>query len=197
MTETPNITLLWTDIETTGLDFDNDMILELAWQFTNYLGEPYTELKSKVTIDYGDGDLAADVLARYHAADPFVKQMHLDNGLWNEVFFRPDIERANIFECVEILLEDLDDVRGSSEVRLAGSTVHFDKRFLEQMLGETLPISHRVHDLSTIRPLMKWQGIDLDSFNTEAPDTHRAADDVARDIQQWVGLVSALETPIL
>lgn len=191
MTDVPNICLLWTDIETTGLDYESDLILEIAYQITDYLGEPLSPLQSAIVIDHEDDEQLGAVLDRYLKAAPAVKQMHRDNGLWNEVLFGgPKDGRGGFFEVIDDMLSTLDDVRGDAEVRLAGSTVSFDKRFLETVFGGELPISHRVHDLSTLRPLFEWQGIDLNDA-TESLDTgtHRAAADVERDVLQWQSLI--------
>ncbi len=194
MNEIPNICLLWTDIETTGLNYDSDIILEIAWQFTDYLGEPLTGLQSSITVDQDDDTLLGKVLARYTAAVPFVKKMHRDNGLWADVLFgADDSPRDGFFEVLENIIQGLDEVRGDAEVRFAGSTVSFDKRFIETVWGGELPISHRVHDLSTFRPFFKWQGIDLDDATASLDtDTHRAAADVERDVLQWQSLIHVM-----
>ena len=62
MTDVPNIYLLWADIETTGLDYESDLILEIAYQITDYLGEPLSPLHSAITIDHKDDELLGAVL---------------------------------------------------------------------------------------------------------------------------------------
>lgn len=194
MAEVPNIVLLWTDIETTGLDYESDFILEIAWQFTDYLGVPLSGLTSQIAIEYNDEELMPKVLERYRRAAPYVKKMHLDNDLWSDVFFAENVDRADFYRTMETLYAQIDDQRTNDvEIRLAGSSVHFDKRFLETVYGEELPISHRVHDLSTFRPFFKWQDLDLNEFTTDLQtDNHRAAADVERDIAQWRGLIEII-----
>lgn len=194
MTTQPNILLLWNDIETTGLDYEQDLILEMAWQLTDYAGTPLTEITSSITIDYSDEAMMRMLLERYRKAAPYVKDMHSKNGLWNEVFFVESDTRSDFFNAIDDMLIAVDEVREDAEVRLAGSSIGFDKRFLETAFGGELPISHRVHDLSTLRPFIQWQGIDLDDLTPELGDsTHRAAADIQRDIAQWVGLVQLMQ----
>ena len=195
MTTQPNILLLWNDIETTGLDYDQDIILEMAWQLTDYAGKPLTEITSSITVDADDDAMQFKVLERYHKAAPYVKEMHLNNGLWAEVIFRaPGAHRGGLFEALDEMLSAVDEVREDAEVRLAGSSVGFDKRFLEVAFGGELPISHRVHDLSTLRPLFKWQGVDLDDLVIDIEDgTHRAAADIRRDVAQWASLIQLMQ----
>ena len=193
-TDAPNIALLWTDIETTGLDYDNDLILELAWQITDFNGEPLTGVRSSITIDHSVQPLLEQVLQRYMKANKLVRDMHLANGLWNDVFFNSEATRNGLFEVLDEMLTAVEEVRGDAEVRFAGSSVGFDKRFIETVYGGELPgISHRVYDLSSIRPLMLSQGIDMGEFSAELTDgTHRAAADVERDVTQHRGLMTSL-----
>ena len=192
--EVPDIKLLWTDIETTGVDYDNDYILEMAWQVTNYLGDPLTEAQTHITVELEKTQLE-EVLERYLEASPYVKEMHQKNGLWNEVFFGPNDSsnrRRGFYEVLDLMHDDIDSTRGESEVRLAGSSVGFDKRFIETANGGELPISHRVHDLSTFRPFLKWQGFNLDDLAEPQKVEHRALDDIARDIAQWRNFITVL-----
>ena len=193
MTDVPNITLLWVDIETTGLNYENDIILEMAWQMTTYLGEPLHDIRSFLTIDKDDEDMLKAVLERYIHAPDVVKQMHANNGLWNEILFSTTAPRAGFWEVIERLYQDLDEHRKDTEVRFAGSSVHFDKRFIEEVSGEVLPISHRVHDLSTLRPFLQWQGFDVAKPVARPGELeHRASIDIQRDIEQWHTLSSFL-----
>lgn len=194
MTTQPNILLLWNDIETTGLDYDQDLILEMAWQLTDYAGTPLTEITSSITVDYSDEAMMRMVLERYRKAAPYVKDMHSKNGLWNEVLFVESDTRSDLFHAIDDMLIAVDEVREDAEVRLAGSSIGFDKRFLETAFGGELSISHRVHDLSTLRPLFKWQGVDLDDLTLDLEDgTHRAAADIRRDVAQWSNLIQLMQ----
>lgn len=194
MTTQPNILLLWNDIATTGLDFDQDIILEMAWQLTDYAGTPLTEITSSITVDYNDEAMMYSVMDRYRKAVPYVKDMHSKNGLWNEVLFVESALRSNLFHAIDEMLSTVDEVREDAEVWLAGSSVGFDKRFLETAFGGELPISHRVHDLSTLRPLFQWQGIDLAELTLDHEDgTHRAAADIRRDVAQWSSLIQLMQ----
>lgn len=191
----PNIALLWADIETTGLNYETDLILEVAWQITDYLGEPLTETRSYLTVDQDDEALLGRVLERYQKASSYVKDMHRENGLWNEVLFGTDTtRRGEFFTVMDHMITDLDEVRGDAEVRFAGSSVGFDKRFIETVFGGELPISHRVHDLSTFRPFFDWQGMPLDEFSADLPGgSHRAAADIERDIAQRRGVINVFK----
>lgn len=200
MNDIPDILLLWTDIETTGLDYNHDLILEMAWQITDYAGVPATEPESMLTIASNDEERIIKVLERYREADPYVQQMHLSNGLWNEVVFdvptgRHSRDRLDI--VIERMIDAVDDARevSETEVRFAGSSVGFDKRFIEIAYGAELPgISHRVHDLSTIKPLLLWHGIDINNYTADwDTNSHRALRDVERDVHQWQQLVKSIE----
>lgn len=190
--ELPKIIFLWLDLETTGLLYEEDVILEMAYQFTDYLGEPLTNVTSTLTVNYTDDELMTKVYDKYRSGNDYVRKMHLSNSLWSDILFQPDVPRADFYTALEELHEALDMVRSPGyEIRFAGSSVGFDKRFVETVYGSELPISHRVHDLSTMRPFFKWQGIDMDEFTKHLTDgTHRAGADIERDIAQWRGVIS-------
>lgn len=186
----PEHVLGWTDLETTGLSSTLDVILEMAWQFTDFLGNPLSGWYSRlIKLDPKAQERANEVMV----SDSIPAVMHWKNGLWRDlVLKREDAQSlrgtyADFQEAASELkhLGTFDRQR----VRLAGSSVQFDQKFLERLAPlDSEVFSHRIFDLSSIRPLALAQGIDLDQFLGGKPgDTHRAADDVARDIAQWRG----------
>ena len=199
---TPNIILLWTDIETTGLSVKNDVILEVAWQLTDFLGNPISNLESFVTIDHEDEHQMHAVLDGYLSAVDVVKDMHTKNGLLADILFGgAEVLRDNVDNVVDMIEDNVFNVLQNfepddrPEVRFAGSTVHFDKSFLEEANGghELESMSHRVFDISTIRPFLLWQDIDMNSLDTSPVDLHRAAADVTKDVRTWRKLVELLQ----
>ena len=187
------VALVWADIETTGLDYNKDLILEVAFQITDLQGTPISELESYLTITEG---LQAATYLAYRKCLRIVREMHSKNGLWNEALFDTDVERLDISQVVAKIHTAVQRVavyQPPTEYRLAGSTVGFDKRFIETKLGEELPrLSRRTFDLSTLRTLARAKGIEPDDLIDAPQDTHRAADDVRRDIETWQKLYQLL-----
>ena len=185
----PKIILAWIDIETLGLNPERDAVLEMAWQLTDYDGKPLTDLDTTLTADADDSEALGMVYTDYLAAHPIVQEMHRKNGLINEVLFGSTMARIPLEAAIDKLVLEAKTVQRlypGHEVRIAGSSVHFDKRFLEVELAGNLPqpFSHRIHDLNVFRPLIQTSS-KLEYLETDTDDTHRAADDVERDIRQW------------
>lgn len=198
MAALPNILLCWTDLETTGLDYERDFILEIAYGFTDYLGEPVhdsPQVTSTLTVSNEEIDVLHGVLDRMVHGHPAVREMHEKNDLWNDIFIGLDKPRKTLTAVIDDLSAAAIELgNGFDEVRFAGSNVGFDKRFIETAIGSEVPGFHyRVHDLSTFRPFFRWQDMDLNQFTSDrSTDTHRALVDVIRDIDQWRGIAQAV-----
>ncbi len=158
-------TYIGIDLETTGLDPARDRIIEIA---VLILSSDLTEL--------GAWDTAITCpLACVMAADPYVKQMHVTGGLWDEAgaFAVPTVSLADA-ECV---LLQLLSVFPSKPV-LVGSSVQFDRSFLQHwMPAATHLLSHRNLDDRTIKELAPQ----LDIKPTERP--HRALPDIRQTVE--------------
>lgn len=172
--------LLWCDLETTGLDPENESILEIALVLTT------PELAS---IDWKHFIIIPEAIF-VPTIKENVRKMHTDNGLWLDV-----INKGTSLGMVDLAITDwLDKIlknpttvtqyvpRDWSKVYLAGSSVHFDRKFLIKY-GFTFEklISYRHVDVSVIRTLLKmWNPEDLWEQNT----THRAVDDIFDHIEE-------------
>lgn len=135
--------LLWTDIETTGLDERGGLLLELGLLLT---GGPeargFPELATfEVVIGYPD--------IRSRIRSDYVREMHEANGLLDEV------ERS-IVTLAEAEQRAITWVRNREAVGLpmAGSSPHFDRRWLREHMPELHDLyHHRMVDTTTLRIL--------------------------------------------
>jgi oligoribonuclease len=168
----PGAKYLWIDIETTGLDPDTNVILEIAAVVT---GEDLIEIESWHRVFSwlpapDDKWTAPEVLA-----------MHTVNGLWAEC------ERAPLQDGIDPLLEIIDRTTwAEGRPILAGSSVHFDRGFLVTEFEEIAARLHyRMHDVRTLTNA----AIDAGRVPPEAEGSnHRAMADVryALDRARWV-----------
>lgn len=125
---------LWLDLETTGLDPEIDVILELAAFVTDanleQLGDP-------VSMVIGAG---------YVHMDTVVYEMHTASGLLDEVA-ESEYRDRDAGDAVLALIGAHEWTDGKPI--LAGSTVHFDRAFLREWLpGLEERLHHRHLDAS-------------------------------------------------
>lgn len=153
----------WIDIETTGLDPQHDVILEVAVAVT-------------------DGALALQHKARFVVGhDPAYTRMsawawktHGQSGLLDEVKTQ-HLSGFGIREADAAVAEMLVD-----GAPLGGSSPHFDRSFIERHMPQTAcRLSHRNVDVSSMLILAHSNGIDVEAG--EAP--HRALEDIDRSVE--------------
>lgn len=167
--------IVWTDLETTGLDPDNNAILEVAVIVTDDHLNEIGLFQSLVHPDY-DPSTLKEAGACWEG--------HRENGLIDELCrlyeecVLPsvyDTER-NIFEFLSTAL-----AAGDKKPPLAGSTISFDRGFLAKHMPLVLTkIHYRNIDVSSIRELaLRWRP-ELET--PEKKGAHRALDDIRESI---------------
>lgn len=158
--------LLWIDLETTGIDPVNDHILEVAWRITNDSLIPWSVTKSHVVSPSPN-------VWRQLKESPFVMDMHIQNGLLNDID-NDFVEKLVIEDIEDDILADVNIVDGHWMV--AGSSVHFDLAFIrEHMPRLAMKLSHRIYDVTTLKTLFKSVGY-VDDIGNDFK--HRAASDI-------------------
>jgi oligoribonuclease len=162
-------TYLWLDMETTGLNDLVDRVLEIGWVTTG------ADLELRHTVrEYLVGHAYSE--SPLELMSPEVKAMHDKSGLTRDWIKggrrrRDEIERM-IFR----------DLPAEGPVYLAGSGVHFDRRFIDLYFTQLADRLHyRLVDVSvTGRFLSEVCGLELMHRET----AHRAGDDVVQAIER-------------
>ena len=168
--------LVWVDVETTGLDPDDDSLLEVAVVITDDALSPVRNWSSWITDQ-----------ARYrsvYSLNPYVREMHAKNGLWEE-----SIRRGT---ALSIVREDVMDFvrRHAPEPKtaiLAGSSVWFDRGFLKKCIPELVDhLNYRILDVSSINEVARrfWPDVYAARPQKKEEDKpHRALDDIFESIK--------------
>jgi len=143
VTEHRNDRIVWIDCEMTGLDFENDLLVEVACIITD------SELN-----EVGDG-FSVVIQApedRLQNMDPFVVEMHTNSGLL------PEIPRGLTLEDAEQQLFDYitSHVAEAAKAPLAGSSVYVDRIFIARDMPRIDSYLHyRLIDVSSIKELVR------------------------------------------
>lgn len=160
--------LVWTDIETTGLDPERDVVLEVGMIATDYELQPIDGVK----------DLHLVIRPRrlkLLRMDDVPIHMHLHNGLLSEC------ARSHIrgMDAATRISQWLTTLRAQSgRLVLAGSSVHFDRRFLDRLhppfIGHVLDgVDHRMLDVSTLDEIARHLHPDTYKHRPERTTDHR------------------------
>lgn len=162
--------LVWIDLEMTGLNPQEDKILEVATVVTD----------SRLEI-LANGPVLAlyqpeEVLANM---DTWNQQHHRKSGLWDRVC------QSNM-TCREAELETLAFIKqwiGHRDSPMCGSSVWHDRRFLTRYMPELEAYFHyRNIDVSTIKELASRWAPNLPQFSKQCH--HLAQDDICESIAE-------------
>jgi oligoribonuclease len=162
--------LAWIDLEMTGLDPTNDVILQAALIVTNKKLEPLESY-------------ACDIWQPEHELQkmtPFVRDMHEKNGLVDRV----RASRLSVLAAEKRLLERVAGWCAFPAV-ICGNSVGQDKRFIDRyMPGLGGYLSYRIVDVSSLKILVRaWYG-EAAVFRKPEEGEHDALVDIQNSINE-------------
>lgn len=172
---------LWLDIETTGLDHENDVILEVAMLVTDsMLHQIGDSVQRTLYISPNEAE----------RLDSYVRQMHTSSGLLDDC--RSSTLRRE--ELDEILCNYIESFDSSTKLNLAGFSVHFDRNFMIKCCPRFMKkLCHRHLDISSLKMAL--------SDTTGEPDTklgiHRAMPDILEALAQARSIYSRMKVNML
>jgi oligoribonuclease len=166
--------LFWTDLETTGLDENFNIVLEI--------GVVVTDIHLK-ELGAWSGVVSTEI---NHYMSPRVVEMHTKNGLFEEVRSPKAMKREVL---VEKLLQFMRQWAEEGAVLMCGSTIDFDRRFLNKHYPEIAKFFHyRSINVSSFREVAKlWKREVYETLPTKKDNqesTHRVLDDCRESIGQ-------------
>ena len=161
------------DLEMTGLDPSNDVIVEIATIITD---DELVVIAEGPDIVIHQPD---DVLARM---DPFVVDMHTKSGLLDAIkASRTDLAEAGR-QTLEFIKSHVPEAR---TVPLCGNSIGTDRRFLARYLPDIENHLHyRCVDVSTIKELVKRWYPGAETKRPFKAGNHRALGDVHESIAE-------------
>lgn len=172
-----DISFLWIDLETTGLyGIRKDNTLGEDYHDIIEVGYFMTDHKFEVISPRRNFVVQHDIKVIKEKCNDYVFNMHSNNGLFS------DIEYSNTHTLKHIeekIIKDIYEFCGENKVQLAGSSIHFDKKFINHQMKKLSEILHyRNFDVSTIETLCKCEGIEYYHPDDNENVDHRAIYDI-------------------
>jgi oligoribonuclease len=168
------------DIETTGLDPNKDVILEVALVLTDSDLNELVAYHYPVKYELDNDDFWPDI----------VREMHTVSGLMEEVFKEVGPPVGTVDLNIEDDLIYWKSLQEWERLHLAGNSIHFDASFLKVHMPRAAAVfHHRMLDISSFKLLGGTVGREL-VVDNENP--HRALNDAyeslasARIIKEWI-----------
>lgn len=180
-----NDRLIWIDLEMTGLDTDNDSIIEIATVVTdgqlNVLAEG-----PEFAINHS--------LATLEAMDEWNRNQHQRSGLWQRVLD----SSTSMGQAEARTIAFLQDWIKAGASPMCGNSICQDRRFLHRQMPRLEKYFHyRNLDVSTIKELAKrWSpivaaGVSKTSSHTALSDVQDSIAEL-RHYRQFMGVLAGL-----
>lgn len=193
--------LAWIDLETTGLDPNKDVTLELGIVLTDAVGricrdgvaswlvydlsKPWTALK-----DWGKA---------CHEMSDYVRDMHVNSGLNLDIGTM--LRSPGSIECASpssVAYEAFAWLRAATErtpgeMPMSGSSVHFDRSFIKVDMPELDSFFHYRNgvDVSSLRELAKLHAPGIVASQPTASKEHRTVPDLLDSIKLYRHLLES------
>ena len=167
--------IVWIDTETTGLDPHKGDLMEIAVVVTD---DSYNEL----------GVFQANILgADLDNLDDFIVGMHTKSGLLDELKAGNGFTLDEVNTALKVFLAQFGDEKALRKSALGGSSVHFDRSWLQVHLPEAIgALSHRHVDASSFSIVAKnaCQKVYDKRRKGQSETAHRALDDIRFSISE-------------
>lgn len=166
--------IIWVDVETTGVNPEEDSLLEIASIVTDMKGNHLSDLVEVLIPPNSIGDAQA-------LADNKVLKMHEKSGLWADLWDAKVQTLANVDDNLASWVDDLD--LNPRNTFFGGNSIMLDREFVSYSLPMFYSrFSHRSLDVTSIA-LMVQSNFSLPLYLKNSP--HRAGIDVLESIDEY------------
>ena len=187
MADNSNDRLIWIDLEMTGLDTDNDAIIEIA--------TVVTDAQLNVLAE-GPEFAIQQSLATLEAMDEWNRNQHQRSGLWQRVLD----STVSLGQAEAQTIAFLQEWIKAGASPMCGNSICQDRRFLHREMPRLERYFHyRNLDVSTLKELARrWApavsaGIKKTSSHTALSDVHDSINEL-RHYRQYMGQLSGLSS---
>lgn len=153
--------MVWFDIETTGIEPEENVMLEVACMVTDRYGYVLGSFETLVRdTQYRPGETRSKAV-------PFVQEMHDKSGLWDEIDNASTWEwgMGEAHDQLEQFIGQYFPLPRTREqlIPIAGSSVHFDRGWINYYMPGLLSLyfNHRDIDVSSTKEQIKLHNPDL------------------------------------
>jgi oligoribonuclease len=169
-----NIWLLWTDIETTGLNHDEDQILQIASVLAN-IDLSVRFVFPETTIHHSEETL--------DKMDSWCKEHHARSGLVTKV----QNSQISLSDAEDALIRFLNHHAAVNDViYIAGNSVHFDKRFIDHHMKRlSSRLRYRILDVSSLSLMFDNLFPYLKTIKPGKSYSHTAEADILESIEEY------------
>ena len=181
-----NDRLIWIDLEMTGLDTDNDSIIEIA--------TVVTDAQLNVLAE-GPEFAIAHPLETLEAMDEWNRNQHRKSGLWQRVL-DSEVSLAQAEARTVAFLNEWVPAKASP---MCGNSICQDRRFLHRLMPRLEQYFHyRNLDVSTLKELARrWApdvlaGVGKQAAHTALSDVHDSIEEL-RHYRRFMGPFAGVE----
>ncbi|XP_078049063.1 putative oligoribonuclease [Augochlora pura] len=172
MEDTKDTHMVWIDTELTGLDIENDTILEIACLITD---KNLNVISKEFNIVINQSDVTLNTM------NEWCIEQHMITGLTNE----SRSSKISLKEGEQMLLDFLKTYIPKGVCPLVGNTIYMDRIFLKKYMPLVDDYLHyRIIDVSTIKELVRRWCSEIDQNVPEKNNYHRALVDIKESIQE-------------
>lgn len=159
--------ILWVDLEMTGLDVENDVIIEVAAEVTDWTFQTLASYEAVIWQPE----------ARLQNMNQWAANQHALSGLTERVRTEGKAEKDVISELSTFIHDNF----GAEPAVLGGNSIHNDRIFIKKWWPDVDALLHyRMLDVSSWKLVMQGKyGVSFDKN-----DAHRAFDDIQASIAE-------------